>query len=273
MAVIGGLGSAVWKEMAQAHIQTKHDTNSLRDAQNDRAIADLEAQITQKQMESAVKQQGTALSIAGNAASAVRAGIDLGQTVDALGKQSEIKGNLREGIQHQSGSNMDQLLDTDLGDGRTVADVLGNGDRDVAARKMDMILSGNFSSPEDLQAAGFTEGQAKALMGMKESGGEITVDEAVDFVYSQGPHAAQLQREKDAHTMADKAIGSFQQISGANTSRRTTDLGRAREKTAEDKDRAEDGRKATSRMSWLAVEGFNEAKNGLLNKRNEKMKG
>lgn len=264
---IRGLGSVVWGEMADNAVQMRREAQTMRDTEADRAVADLEQENAQRQIESSMKQANTSVAIGMTAANGVRAGVDAGQNIQALGQKTEIQGNLQNGIETGGDAGMQQLLDTDLGDGQTVADVLGGGDREVAQQKLETILSGNFSSESDLMDAGFSRDQAEALMGLKESGGEITADEAVDFVYAQSPHAREVQRNKEVHGAIKDLISSVQQTLSFEGSRRQANSQGARQALASDRERANAGRQQASRMSFLAVQQLGEAQAGVMNPR------
>jgi hypothetical protein len=284
MAVINPYSAAVAQIFAENAVAAKQDKRVIRDADLARQIADIEKRMALEQIASDQKQFEMTTSIAQKGASGVQSAIQLGQKLEIAGEVLQINSDLHSGADNYGQDHGQQLLNTDLGQGLTVEDTLGTDAqgrriedpaqrREVATAKLDALMSGNFNSAEDLRAIGFSDQEAEALMGMKESFGGLSQDEAVGFLLARAP-VMQQDAERDkiheaASALIKDALFAAPLAAARIGAKSAKDAANAVE---EDRGNVQRDRGTQSRMSWLATEQLNDASKLVMNKKDSTYK-
>ena len=269
MAVINPYSAAVASIFAENAVATRQDKRVMRDADLTRQIADVEKRMAMEQIASSQKQAELTLNIVQKGVSTVESGVELGKKVAALPEQNRINSELRSGAAQYRQDHGEALLNTDLGNGTTVRQSLG----DNAEAKLDALMTGNFNSVEDLQRIGFSQQEAEALMGLKNRGSnELSTDEAVEFLFARSQSVQETSSFDQARKVIDPLIthGSSVLSHGAKIGQKSAK--EAARQVEEDRGDVRRNRGTQSRMSWLATEQQNEAGKMVLNKRDQTYK-
>ena len=282
MAVINPYSSAVAAVFAENAVATRQDRRVMREADVARQVNEIERRMVHEKAASSQRQTELTTSIVKGSASAVQNGLKAGQKIADLGEHGQINTDLKKGAGHYQRDQGAALLETDLGNGHTVEDVLGTDSEGrrvenpqqrqvVAQAKLHALMTGDTSSAKELHQLGFSRDDAEGLAKAKaRHGGALKTEDAVRFLYERSAAYQQNQARDEVHDTIDKLINHAVFAASEGASKIGAGVVKEAARSAEEgRANAQRDRGTLAGVSRLVTEQLNGAAQMVLNKRDQ----